>query len=89
MSNEQHKPEAHDDKGITIIVNARPKKVPSNEVSFEQVVNLAFENSPPSGPNIVITVSYRHGNEQGSLSAGGKVTVKGGTIFDVTATDKS
>ena len=82
MSNDQ-------EKEITIIGNARPKKVPSTEVSFEQVVNLAFDNNPPSGPNIVITVSWRHGNEQGSLSAGGKVTVKGGTIFDVTATDKS
>jgi hypothetical protein len=77
------------DKAITIIVNARPRRVPSNEVSFEQVANLAFDNNPPSGPNIVITVMYRHGNEQGSLSPGQKVTVKGGTIFDVTATDKS
>jgi Multiubiquitin len=74
---------------FTIIVNGRMKKVTTDEVSFEQIVDLAFDNSPPSGPNIVITVTYKIEGKQGTLLPGGTVTIKNGTIFNVTATDKS
>jgi hypothetical protein len=77
------------EKEVAIIVNGRPKKV-APEVSYDEIVNLAFNNNPPSGPNIIITVTYRHGNEQGSLAKGqSPVTVKAGTIFDVRPSDKS
>jgi hypothetical protein len=72
----------------TVIVNGRPKKVSSDELSYEDVIALAFE-TPPSGENVVITVSWRHGNDNGTLTAGNSVAVKDGMKFDVTATDKS
>lgn len=72
----------------TVIVNGRPKKVSADELSYEDVVALVFEN-PPSGDNVVITVSWRHGNDTGTLTAGKSVSVKDGMKFDVTATDKS
>jgi hypothetical protein len=72
----------------TVIVNGRPKKVSSDALSYEDVIALAFETLP-SGENVVITVSWRHGNDNGTLTAGKTVTVKDGTKFDVTATDKS
>ncbi len=79
-------------KDITIIVNGREKTVPKNEdLTFNELVALAFDN-PPSGENIVFTITYRkgHGNKpEGSLAEGESVKAKDGMIFNVTPTDKS
>lgn len=78
-------------KEFTIIVNGRPKVVTTRELSFDQVVYLAF-NPRPTGPNIVFTVTYRRADgkkPEGTLVEGEEVEVKDGTIFNVTATDKS
>lgn len=75
----------------TIIVNTREKTVPGKEVTYDQIVGLAFETIP-SGENIEITVLYRDGpgqNKEGTLAPNGSVRVKKDMIFDVTATDKS
>jgi hypothetical protein len=80
------------EKTVTIIVNGRQKVVPKKEtLSFDEIVNLAYDNNPPSGPNIVVTVTYSKGEDgkQGTLVKGGDVKVKDGMIFNVTATDKS
>ncbi len=80
-----------DNKTITIIVNGRQKVVADKEISFAEIVALAFDN-PPTGPNIVFTITYRrgHGNKpEGTLVEGEPVKVKEGMIFNVTATDKS
>ena len=80
------------DKGkYRVIVNGRQKIVDSDEVTFEEAIRLAFDQ-PPSGPYIVFTVSYRNGAgrpPEGRLVAGQSVKVQTGTIFNVTATDKS
>jgi hypothetical protein len=78
-------------KELTIIVNGRPKEVPKEDITYDQVVALAFEN-PPTGDNILITITYRRGHgdkPEGSLTPGDSTKVKDGMIFDVTATDKS
>jgi multiubiquitin len=78
-------------KDITIIVNGRKKEIDARELSFDQVVALAF-NPVPTGPNILFTITYRHGphvNPQGNLLEGDTVKLKDGMIFNVTATDKS
>jgi hypothetical protein len=74
-----------------IIVNARPRKVPGNEVTFGEIVKLAFP-APDPNPNVIYSMTYRHAASQppaGELAAGGKVRVKHGTIFNVTKTTKS
>jgi hypothetical protein len=80
------------EKTITIIVNGREKTVTERELTFDQVVKLAFDN-PPYGTNTLFTITYRKsGSEhqpEGHLVEGGTVKVKKGTIFNVTATDKS
>lgn len=79
------------DKEYTIIVNGRQKVVEAKELSFSEIVALAFD-SPPTGPNIIYTITYRrgHGNKpEGTLGEGQTVKVKDGMIFNVTATDKS
>lgn len=80
------------DKTVTIVVNGRRKNWPKNDdISFEEVVRLAFEN-PPSGDDIQFTVQYTrgHGNKPaGTLLEGQSVKVKDGMVFDVTATNRS
>jgi hypothetical protein len=76
----------------TIIVNAQEKIVTTKDVTFEQVVDLAYDGHPPEGENWVFTVTYRRGTDespQGSLVKGTSVKVKKGMVFNVTATDKS
>lgn len=76
---------------VTIVVNARPRVVTKDEISFEEIVTLAFD-APPAGENTVYTVTYRkgHGNKpEGTLVPGATTKVKEGMIFNVTATDKS
>jgi hypothetical protein len=82
---------APEKKEITIIVNGRKREVDTKELSFDQIVALAF-NPVPTGPNILFTITYRHGpqaNPQGNLLEGATVKLKDGMIFNVTATDKS
>jgi len=74
------------DKEFTIIVNGRPKKVTGTEISFDQVVALAFDPIPP---NAFFTVTWSHGNQGGSLTAGNKVPIQNGMKFDVTETGQS
>ncbi len=86
MSNSTN--ETRHDREHTIIVNGRPKKWTEDDISFEQLVKLAFPDAQPN-PNTAYTVTYKKGGDQGSLVAGGSVSVKPGMIFNVTATDKS
>jgi hypothetical protein len=93
MSNAQAVAAKAEGKTGTVIVNGTPKEVSTKELTFEQVVELAFPNNPWGNPNTVYTVAYRRGEgnkPQGTLVQGGQpVKVKDGMIFDVTPTDKS
>ena len=79
------------DKDFVIIVNGEKASVESDDVSYEQVVKLAYP-TPPS-PDTRFTVTYRKAkepNHEGSLAPGQSVEVKReGTIFNVKATGKS
>ncbi len=78
-------------KEFTIIVNGRKKEVKSKELSFNEIVALAFD-PVPTGPNILFTITYENGphpNPEGTLPEGGTVKIKDGMIFNVTQTDKS
>lgn len=77
-------------KEFRIIVNAREKIFKGREISFYQVVELAF-GTVSTNPNIVYSVTYKrgHGNKEGTMDKGDTVKVKDGMIFDVTQTDKS
>jgi hypothetical protein len=78
------------DKEFTIIVNAREKVVSQRELTFEELVVLAF--GPPNSDASVYTVNYQKGPDhkpQSSLVAGESVKLKEGMIFYVVKTDKS
>ena len=79
-------------KTTTIIVNARERDVEGKEVTFAQVVGLAFD-TPPHGGDTIFTITYRKsGNEhqpEGVMVDGDTVKIKKGTIFNVSATNRS
>ena len=78
-------------KQVTIIVNARTETVLKDDISYTEVIALAFPN-PPTGDNVSFTVMYRrgHGNKpEGTLVQGQTVKVKEGMIFDVSPNNKS
>jgi hypothetical protein len=77
-------------KLVTIIVNTREHQVEKDEITFDEVVALGL-NPVPSGPNVLITVTYHRGqgNKSGDLLPGQSVKVKDGMVFDVTPTDQS
>lgn len=80
------------DKPTTIIVNGRQHTVTTKELSFSDVVALAYDNNPPTGSNWLFTVTYRRGEgnkPEGSMVEGDSVRVHEGMIFNVTATDRS
>jgi hypothetical protein len=84
---------SNEPKDVTIIVNGRQRTVAKNsELTVAQAVALAFDN-PPTGENVEFTITYRKGGNEnrpeGSMSGTDTVKVKEGTVFNVTATDKS
>jgi len=86
---ENHNNQEH--KEFTLIVNTREKKWGEPQISYEQVVVLAF-GSIAVDPDTVYTVTYSKGKDphrEGSLVKGGIVQVANGMIFNVTQTRKS
>jgi Multiubiquitin len=75
-----------------IIVDGQKKEVPSNLVSYAEVVDLAYPGQ--SGDvQYTLTVTYRHAAEEphdGTLVPDKTVRVKrGGTVFNVTRTTRA
>ena len=78
-------------KPVTIVVNGEAHEVPKDDMTFDEVVALAYPGGP-QGPNIIYSVTYRKGPDhrpKGILAETGSVMVKEGMIFDVRVTDKS
>lgn len=91
MDNKQDNNIHAEHKEVTIIVNSREKTWNEKEISYKQVVILAFD-SYSDDENTVYTVTYTKGEEsrhEGSLVKGESVKVKEGMIFNVTQTNKS
>jgi hypothetical protein len=81
----------YSEREFEIIANGRQKVVTNNELSFAEIVALAFD-TPPSGPDVIFTITYRkgpHKNPEGTLIEGGTVKIKNGMIFNVTPTRRS
>lgn len=84
--------EGHREHKYSIIVDGQKKEVPSDVVSYAEVVELAYPGQS-GDPQYVFTVTYRHADEEkhdGTLLPGKTVRVKReGTVFNVTRTTKS
>ena len=88
----EDKPEVRiDDKRSSIVVNGRQRDVESEELTFDTLVNLAFDD-PARGPQIVFTITFREAGgriAEGELDEGQRLKVRDGTIINVTRTDQS
>ena len=83
--------ERPDDKTFSIIVNGRQREVESEELTFDELVDLAFDD-PARGPQIVFTITFRDAGgrvTEGELDEGQRLKVRDGTIINVTRTDQS
>lgn len=81
----------HPQVAVTVVINGRPRQVAKDELTFREVVELAFEQ-PVFGDNIVYTVTYKrgHGNKpEGTLVEGELLKPKEGMLINVARTDKS
>lgn len=79
------------DKSTTIIVNGRERQVYAEEISFDDLVDLAFDD-PQRGPQIIFTITFRNAGgrfQEGELVEGEKLKVQEGTVVNVTRTDQS
>ena len=90
MSKDNHL-DRPDDKTFSITVNGRQKQAERDELSFDDLVNLAFDD-PARGPQIVFTITFREAGgrlPEGELDEGQRLKVRDGTIINVTRTDQS
>jgi len=91
-NSEEHKNEAPgQNKEFTIIVNGREKSWSFREITFIQVIELAF-NTSEINDTTIYTVTYKRGEgnkPEGTMVNGDTVKVKNGMIFNVTPTNKS
>jgi hypothetical protein len=91
MANNEQGQGGNNKHQFKIIVNGREKEVHDANLTFNQVIALAFD-TPPSGENVIFTITYRKGKPptvEGTLIEGQNVHIQDGTVFNVTATDKS
>ncbi|OFZ02014.1 MAG: hypothetical protein A3K10_10605 [Bacteroidetes bacterium RIFCSPLOWO2_12_FULL_31_6] len=78
-------------KEVTIVINGEPHQVEKDEITYNEVVTLAFPDFPQH-PERTYSVTYErgHGNKPtGILSPGGTVKVKDGMRFKVKHTGQS
>ncbi|GAA4348161.1 multiubiquitin domain-containing protein [Microbacterium rhizosphaerae] len=76
-------------KPVTVTINARPFQLEKGDITFEELVQLAFPDG--TGGEAQYRVSYRRGegNKSGTLAAGQSVKVKEGMEFHVDVTNRS
>ena len=80
-----------EDKKFAIVVNGRQRNVEKEELTFDELVDLAFDD-PARGPQIVFTITFREAGgrvTEGELDEGQRVKIQDGTIINVTRTDQS
>jgi CRISPR/Cas system endoribonuclease Cas6 (RAMP superfamily) len=76
-------------KEVIIIVNGAPKECPKDDISYEEVVKMAFPNYSQQK---VYSVTYKRGmgnKPEGILPPDGTVKIKEGMIFNVSETTQS
>lgn len=79
---------AEETKTVTIIVNTKPCEWTQKEITFEQVVQLAFPGQPYDPQGTTVEYSRGHGPDK-SLRPSESVQVKNGMIFDVEPANRS
>lgn len=89
---DSHHPHPDHQHTIEIIVNSRTRHVHERELSYSEVLELAFPGASNTD-TIIYTIAFEGAAgkppHEGTLAEGGSVHVKKGTCFHVVRTDKS
>jgi len=83
--------EKKEKKGVTIIVNGTPHETPKDDITYAEVVAMAFPEYA-NHQDRTYSITYRRGQgnkPEGILSPGGSAKVKEGMIFSVSETSQS
>ena len=79
------------EKDVEIFINGQEKIANKGELSYEEIVTLAFGNYE-FNPDVIYTILYFKGDSpkpKGELVKGESVKVMHGMIINVTRTDRS
>ena len=82
---------AEEKKNVTIIVNGTPHETPKDDITYAEVVEMAFPEYK-NHPERIYSITYRRGQgnkPEGILSPGSTAKVKEGMIFSVSETSQS
>ena len=88
---EENQLDRPNNKMFLITVNGRQRQVERDELSFDELVDIAFDD-PARGPQIVFTITFREAAgriPEGELDEGQRLKVRDGTIINVGRTDQS
>lgn len=89
MNNKEEIPAHHGPSPFHIIVNARPREVTGERISYHQVVELAFPHDPTQD-QVLYSVHYTGPHiPDGTLAEGQYVKLHDGVKFDVSKTNRS
>lgn len=91
MGDAQRLAEPGDNKTFSITVNGRPRAAERENMSFGELVDLAFDSSQ-KGAQIIFTITFRNAAgrfSEGELDVRQTLKVQDGTIVNVTRTDQS
>lgn len=81
-----------DNKKYTIIVAGTEHEWMNKEITYQEVVNLAYDGNPPTGENVTFNVVYLkgHDDKEGILGPSSKpVRVRDGMEFRVKHSTRS
>lgn len=74
----------------TIIVNTRPHRWTEPQITYTQVVELAYPGQPVGEQeDVTVRYTYRRGHGSGTLTVGHHIKVEEGMAFDVHRTTRS
>ena len=62
MSNNQNASEHIHDKVVTIVINGKLKEVAKGELSYAELIALAFD-TPPTGDGVQFSIQYTKGHK--------------------------
>ena len=88
---EENQLDQPNNKMFLITVNGRQRQVERDELSFDELVDIAFDD-PARGPQVVFTITFREAGgriPEGELDEGQRLKVRDGTIINVARTDQS
>lgn len=89
MENSKSEAAPGQNKTYTIIVNGRPREFSGHQITYEDVVGIAFHGITPSDlVDFTVTYSSPHGKD-GTLVSGQHTPLKEGMVFNVTKTNRS